>query len=301
MSVKQEFDVAIVGGGPAGLSAALILGRAVRSVVVFDQGNPRNAPARESHNVFSRDGIPPGELLAIAQQQLQPYDVTFEKTKVSDIQKLNYGFKLVSDSDLQVTARKVILCTGLADVMPNIPGVEQFWGKTVIHCPYCHGWEFRNKPIAALVNTHSILNFAALLSGWTNNLTLLSNGPVDIEPDVREKIDAHGFDIIEDRIKGFKGSNGMLEKVIFKNENAISKEAVFIDPPQKFRSGLYKKLNLKYEEDGELKTNRFGETSIPGIYVAGDAGPHMQQITIAAASGAEVAIGINHKLLDEDF
>lgn len=301
MSIDQDFDVAIVGGGPAGLSAALILGRAVRKVIVFDQGAPRNAPSREAHSVFTRDGTPPPELLTTARQQLKPYDVTILDAEVSGIQKKDEGFELITTSDMQAAARKVILCTGRVDLMPDIPAIEQFWGKTVVHCPYCHGWELRDEPVAALVNRHSALNFASLLNGWSNDLVLLSNGLLDIDFNIREQIDAHGIPIIEDNIRKLAGSDGMLEEVVFENGKTLGRKALFIDPKQKLRSDLYRELDLEYDKDGDLKINRFGETSLPGMYVAGDAAPGMQQITIAAASGAEIAIGVNHKLLEEDF
>ena len=301
MNSIPQFDVAIIGGGPAGLSAALILGRAVRSVVVFDHGEPRNTPARMAQSVFTRDGTPPRELIETARHQLGPYGVTIWDVEITDLQHHSVGFELISSSGSEAVARKVILGTGLVDVMPEITGIDEFWGKSVVHCPYCHGWELRNQPIAALVNKKSVLSFASLLRGWSEDLVLLSNGPLHIDDEIRDLIRAHELNLVETEIEELAGTEGKLEKVVFRNGESIDRSALFIDPQQKLRSDLYQNLELDFNDDGNIKTNRFGETSISGVYVAGDAGPNMQQITIAAATGAEVAIGVNHKLSKEDF
>lgn len=301
MSSTKTFDVAIVGGGPAGLSAALILGRSVRKVIVFERGPTRNAASKTAHGVFTRDGAPTTELLDIGHQQLSPYNVTVQEKEIVDIDKNNEGFELISPSGLQAISRKVILCTGVVDILPDIPGIRKFWGKSVVHCPYCHGWELRDEPIAALVNSHTILNFASLLKGWSDDLILLSNGPINIAKEIRRKIDANGIPVIQQKIAKLTGKDDRLENIIFKSGKELKRSGLFIHPRQKLRSKLIDRLDLELNAEGRINTNRFGETNISGIYAAGDAGPNMQQVTIAASTGAEVGIAINHKLVEEDF
>lgn len=301
MAVNHDYDVAIIGGGPAGLSAALLLGRSVREVVIFDRGPTRNAPARSANGVFTRDGMPVSELLTVARKQLSPYDIAVQKKEITDIKKDNDGFEILSSSGPEATSRKVILCTGVVDQLPDIPGLKELWGKSVVHCPYCHGWEVRGKPIAALVNSHTIKPFASLLNGWSDDLFLLTNGPIDIYDDVQEKLQAHGIQVIEDHIEKLRGSDGGLEKIVFESGEELQRDALFINPGQRLRSKVIDNLELELNAEGRIHTNKFGETSIPGIYAAGDAGPNMQQVTVAASTGAEVAIAINHLLVEEDF
>jgi thioredoxin reductase len=251
--------------------------------------------------VFTRDGTPPSELLKVARRQLEPYDVTLRDQEITDIGEQDQRFELRSESGSEAIARKVVFASGMVDLMPEIPGIEQFWGKTVVHCPYCHGWEIRGEPLAALVNAKTALNFATLLRGWTDDLILLSDGAMEVEDENRNNLKARGIEIREDKIVELSGTDGHLKHIIFENGESIERKALFIEPRQRQQFDLHKKLGLEYDDEGNIKTNRFSETSRPGIYVAGDAGPNMQQITIAAASGAEVGIGINHKMLEEDF
>lgn len=298
---NSYFDVAIVGGGPAGLSAALILGRSVRKVIVFERGPTRNSASKLAHGVFSRDGVPTAELLDIGHQQLSPYNITVEENEIVDIDKKNDGFELISPTGSRATSRKVILCTGVVDILPEIPGIRKFWGKSVVHCPYCHGWELRNEPIAALVNSRTIVNFASLLKGWSDDLILLSNGPIKINKETRRKIDANEIPVIQQKIARLAGKEDRLTKIIFKSGKELKRKGLFIHPHQRLRSKLIDRLDLELNSEGRINTNRFGETNIAGIYAAGDVGPNMQQVTIAASTGAEVGIAINHKLVEEDF
>lgn len=300
MPSEHKYDVAIVGGGPAGLSAALILGRSVRKVVVFDFDSTRNAPSKTAHGVFTRDGTSNRKLLEIARCQLAPYDVKIIEKEVKDIQREDKSFKIYSEEGPQVTSRKVIISTGVVDILPDIPGIEKYWGKTVVHCPYCHGWEFRNQPIAVLINRYTALNLASLINGWSDDLVLLSDGPADLEDEVQKKLDSNEISVIQEKITSLTGSDGKLDEIVLQNGKKLKRKALFIQPRQRFHSKLVKQLDLKLK-DGRIDTNRFGETSIPGMYAAGDTAPNMQQVAIAAASGTEVGIAINHKLVEEDF
>jgi thioredoxin reductase len=303
------FDVAIVGGGTAGLSAALVLGRARRNVLLLDGGSPRNEPAQAAHGFFTRDGTAPLDLLEIGREQLEPYPVQVWQAEVADAHQTDEGFELALTDGRGASARKLILATGVVDELPDIPSVREFWGRGVFHCPYCHGWEVRERPWAILHIGSMAFERAALFLNWTPHLLLLTNGEFTLEDSERQRLLALGVRIDERPIADLEGSpdGGELRAVKFEDGPDLAVAALFIAPPQRLRSGLADSLDCKIAEIEPVgwplvETDPLtGETSTAGVYAAGDAvTTPSQSLILAAASGARAAYFSNHALALED-
>ncbi len=300
---KDVYDCIIVGGGAAGLSAALALGRARRRVLVCDRGNPRNAPAHESHNFFTRDGTNPLELLKIGREQLKPYKtVEFQSIGVKEIEKQADQFEVVFDDGSIKKSRKILLAFGVTDEFPAIENFGDFWGKSVFHCPYCHGYEVRDQPLAIVGNGEVGVGMAALLKSWSADLVLCTNGRAELSTEQRELLRKHKVVVREEKIVRFEGVNGGLEHIVFEAGARLARRGMLIRPKQKLRSNLAEKLGCELNDSGLIKVADLNETTIKGVYAAGDITLPMQSIAVAVAQGAVAAgAGINHALSQEDF
>lgn len=295
-------DAIIIGAGPAGLSAALILGRCRRSVLMFDTGQYRNAASHAMHGFLSRDGIPPMELLEIGRQQLHRYEtVEHHDTEVLAAVKSGSHFKVELADHSVVFCRKLLLATGVVDVMPPIPGIASFYGRSVFHCPYCDGWEVRDQPLAVYgIGDHG-KGLALELTAWSRNLTLVTDGSDELSPHEVQKLDTHGIAIRRERIIGLEGQGGMLQYVNFDMGERLACTAMFFSTGQHQRSPLAEQLGCVITEKGVVATGKYESTNVPGLYVAGDASRAVQLVIVAAAEGAEAAFAINTALLKEDL
>lgn len=300
---KDIYDCVIVGGGSAGLSAALQLGRARRRVLVCDRGNPRNAPAHHAHGFFTRDGTSPLELLKIGREQLTPYQsVEFQPIGVKQIEKSGGQFVVVFDDGTIEKARKILLAFGVTDEFPDIENFGDFWGKSVFHCPYCHGWEVRDRPLAVVGNGEAGIGMMALLKNWSADLVLCTNGEAELSEAERKSLAKHKVVVREKKIVRLEGQNGQLQSIVFDTGEKLARQGLMIRPKQHLRSNLVEKLGCELDESGYIKTGAFNETTVPGVYAAGDVTSPMQSIAAAVAQGAVTAgAGINHALSREDF
>jgi thioredoxin reductase len=309
---RARYDAVIVGAGTSGLSAALVLGRSRRRVLVLDGGEPRNAASTGAHGFFTRDGVHPGELLKIGREQLEPYEgVEYRAARATEVSGSDGSFEVKLEDGDDVLARKLVLATGVVDELPETPGFRELWGRGVYHCPYCHGWEVRDRPLAVYAGAQDpvgAVGRAVLLRNWSRDLVVLSDGPSGLDAAGREKLDALGVPVNEKRIARLEGKSdgsGRLSRVVFEDGSSLEREGLFYGPPQRQRSDLAEALGCEVAAMGPIPAvvkadPMTGETSVPGVYVAGDAGSPLQSVALAAASGANAAAFLNHALCGED-
>ncbi len=305
---RARYDAVIVGAGTAGLSAALVLGRSRRRVLVLDGGEPRNAPSAGVHGFFTRDGESPGELLEIGREQLEPYGgVEYRVERATEVSGSDGHFAVRLEDGDEVPARKLVLCTGVVDELPEKPGFRELWGRGVYHCPYCHGWEVRDRPLAVMAGGEEVLERAVLIRNWSRDLVALTDGS-SLGDEARARLVALGVPVREERISRLEGKSDGSEglwRVVFEDGSSIEREGLFYGPPQRQRSGLAEALGCEIVAMGPaaevVKADPMTrETSVAGVYVAGDAGPPPQSVALAAASGATAAAVLNHALCGED-
>jgi thioredoxin reductase len=337
LATINSFDTIIVGGGPAGLSAALLLGRSLKRVLVIDSGKPRNAVSHGANGFLSRDGLAPLELLQIGREQLAKYDtVKFHSGKVIDAQHLDPatqtgrdGFEVTLDNGVGVggasafaeaslkenrfTARKLLLATGVRDILPDLDGFTELWGTGVFHCPYCHGWEVRDKSLAIYGKGAAGVEQAMMLTGWSRDLILFSDGDAGFNDEQRQKLAKWGIEICEEKMVGLEGENGALTGVMLANGQVIPRDGIFLHPKLQQQSDLAKKLGCDFAENSfgiftsiftENSFIRVGEdkqTSVPGLYAVGDTSSLLSQLTVVAAAGVAAAVSINRALIEENL
>ena len=296
----QVYDVIIVGGGPAGLSAALVLGRCRRSVLVCDSGHPRNRVSHGLHGFLSRDCIAPEELLSIGRDQLQPYGVEFHHTTVTAAQRDSGQFELTLDDGSRRCSRRLLIATGVVDNVPDIPGAQELYGSSIFHCPYCDGWEMRDQPLAVYGRGKNGAALALQLLTWTRDIVLCSNGPGGLRPTESDRLVHSNIPMRQDRIVRFEGREGVLERVVFAGGDTLERRGVFLSTGQRQHSALAASLGCEFTHKGAVRTNRLEGTGIPGLWVAGDASHDVQMVIVAAAEGAKAGIAINTDLQQED-
>ena len=293
-------DVIIVGGGPAGLSAALVLGRCRRRVLVCDSGRPRNAASHAMHGYLTRDGISPAEFLKIARQQLCRYDsVETCPSEVVAAAREGEGFKVTLNNGLWFTCRKLLLATGIVDEIPAIEGIEEFYGHSAHHCPYCDGWEVRDQPLAVHGRGEKGRDLALELMLWSRDLVLCTDGEVLSAAD-RDMLARHGIAVREEQIARLEGRDGNLEHLVFINGEKLARRALFFSSRQYQPSGLAASLGCRVNKKHQIEVDQTGAVGMPGLYVAGDASWDVQLVILAAAEGAAAACAINKALMHEE-
>lgn len=295
----MSIDVVIVGGGPAGLSAALAFGRARKRVLLCDAGPRRNAAAEHMQNFVTRDGTPPSEFRRIGREQLATYpNVEVRDVGVEAIAGERGAFTVTLASG-PVTTRRVLLCTGMIDELPAIEGFREHWGRSIVICPYCHGWEVKDQRFAVHATSRLLLEFALLVRGWSRSVVALTDGRFELTPDDRERMTRGGVALDERRIARIVGEAGRLDHVAFVDGASLAVDIVFAKPPQA-QVPIVRSLGLATNELGYLEVDPLHrETSIPGIYAAGDLVTPMQSAMLAAASGSAAAMMMNHELTVE--
>lgn len=287
------YDVAIVGGGPAGLSAATTLGRGRRKVLVLDAGEPRNARAHQMHNFVSRDGIAPGEFRRLAHEQLAAYpNVERSAARVLGISGGPDGFWLEGPN---VRARRIILALGMVDVLPELPGYRELWGHVIFQCPYCHGWEVQDRAFGYLTPGPQHAEFGTFLKGWSQDVVVFTDRRFEVTDELRAKLKAAGVGLEERAIKGLVANGDTLVAVELEDGTRVAREVLFARPPQR-QTELVEALGLDLDENGFVKVDPRHQTSRPGIYAAGDMTTMMQSALTAAAAGSLAAGMVNHEL-----
>ena len=296
---RQQYNVVIVGGGAAGLTAALALGRARRSVLVVDAGEPRNAPAAHMHGFLSRDGMPPGELLRAGREEVLAYGADIHRGRAVSVTP---GFTVEIDNRPPVRARRVLLAGGLRDELPDIPGLAQRWGKDVLHCPYCHGWEVRDRRIAVLATGPMSVHQALLWRQWTPDLTYVAHSQ-EPTPEQAEQLAARGIGVVRAQVTGLAVHEDRLTGIRLRGGVVLPADAVTVAARFSPRIPRVDGLALADHLSGmgtHLATDPTGRTEIPGLWAAGNAADPAANVLAAAAAGSLAAHMINMDLITED-
>lgn len=298
------FDCVIIGGGPAGLNAALVLGRARRRTVLFDNNKPRNAVTNEFHGFLTRDGEKLQDFRALAHAELNKYpSVQVKNEKILDVKKLSEGiFELTTKSGLLFYSRKIVLATGLRESLPPITGIVDFYGTSLFSCPYCDGWELREQPLVLITENIHAMYMTKLILNWSQDLIVCTNGNAVLSPEEKKSLQRKNVRIEDQRISRLQGENGYLEKIIFSDGTEIKRSGGFITPPWKLASTIGLSLGCKVNDLGGIDIDDFGRTNVNHIYAAGDTSTIApSQAIVAAAAGSRAAIGVNTDLTMEDF
>ncbi len=308
MNEQNQHDVIIVGGGAAGLSAALVLARAQARVLVIDGGEPRNAPAEHMHGFLSRDGMPPADLLATARREVTGYGGMIRSAKVAMVETTAPGTVnptcavTLGDSRVEV-ARALLIATGLTDELPDIPGVRERWGGSVHHCPYCHGFEVSGQNVAVIgsPNTAFSLKQAGLLRRYSDRITFITNG-IPLDPSQRNSLQAFDISVLDGTVDHLTGTAGALDGIALTDGKTVPSEAVFVAPRPRPNDALLTSLGCEVDSaTGLVRVNSTGDTSVPGVWAAGNVVTPTAQVITAAGAGSASALAINSWLLERDL
>ena len=301
------YDVVIVGGGAAGLSAALVLGRARRRVVVVDAGQPRNAPAAHMQGFLGSDGLPPAELLAAGRAEVTGYGVDLIAGSVSTITPDactptygRHGFDVHLADGQVLRARRVLVTTGLTDQIPDIPGLQERWGRDLLHCPYCHGYEVRDQPLGVLGGTPEALVHAHIVRQWSSDVVYFTNGAT-LTASEREQLVARAIGIVDEPVARLVVQDDRLTGVELTSGAVVPRAAVFVRPTFVANDRLLTDLGCATATNGWVSVDATGATSVPGVWAAGNATDPRAQVITAAGEGSAAAIAINNDLVTEDI
>lgn len=299
---QEKYDVVIVGGGAAGLNGALLLGRSRRKVLVVDAGQPRNEPAAHLRGYLSRDGMPPAELLSIGRSEVRGYGVEIRTGTVTTIERGVGGFCLELDDGATVCARSVLVTTGLGDELPDLPGIRERWGRDVVHCPYCHGYEVRDQAIGVLATGPLATHQALLVRQLSADVTLFTH-TADVSTEDREKLDARGIRIMAGEVAALEINDDRLTGVRLVSGEIVPREAVFVGPYFQAHDSLLATLGAEIVTSpiaSRVRTDETGQTTVPGVWAAGNVADPSAQLITAAAGGAKAAAAINAHLVEDD-
>ena len=300
--MSKIFDVIIVGGSYAGLSAAMALGRALRNVLVIDNGKPCNRQTPHSHNFITHDGEVPAVISNKAKEQVRAYPtVTFATGTAVSARKVEGKFLIDIDNGDRVYAKKLLFATGVKDLMPPIEGFADCWGVSVLHCPYCHGYEVRNEPTGILAKGDMAFELARLINHWTKDLVVFTNGPSNLTPEQAQRIESHNIKIIEQEIDRIEHEKGQVKFLHLKGGKYFALKAIYARPEFGQHCAIPYDLGCELTEQNLLKVDAFQRTSIAGIFAAGDNSTLMRSVSLAVAGGGFAGASINKELIEEEF
>lgn len=302
MTDNKNFDVIIIGGSYAGLSAGMALGRALRNVLIIDSGKPCNIQTPHSHNFLTQDGKIPKEISTLAQEQVEKYETVkfYNGLAISGV-KTGNGFEIKTASNDKFTAKKIIFATGIKDIMPEIKGFAECWGISIIHCPYCHGYEYSNDKTGILANGDIAFEMGKLINNWTKNLTVFTNGKSTLTKEQFEKLKKHRIKIIEKEIDYFSHNNGQIENIIFKDSTSETIKALYAKPKFEQHCEIPQRLGCEFTEQNHIKIDFFQKTTQNGIFACGDNSSMMRAVSYAVAMGGMAGSMVNREIIEDEF
>ena len=302
MTEETNFEVIIIGGSYAGLSAAMALGRSLRKVLIIDAGKPCNMQTPSSHNFITQDGEAPSEISRKAKEQVLKYPtVRFLEDTVEKGIKTEDGFEIGTESGKHFRARKLVFATGIKDILPEIEGFAECWGITAVHCPYCHGYEVRELKTGILANGDGAHEMAKLLSNWTDDLTLLTHGKSELTDEQASELDQKNIPIVEKRIDSINHKDGYMDEVTFNDGSSLAIKALYSRVPFEQHSDMPKGFGCELNEQGYVTVDLFQKTSVPGIFACGDNSTFIRSVAQAVYAGGVAGAGANMEMIQEDW
>ena len=302
MKDNNHFDVIIIGGSYSGLAAGMALGRALRQVLIIDNGNPCNRQTPYSHNFLTQDGKTPREIATLARQQVEMYDtVKFLNGVATQGIKTKNGFDIRTASGGVFSAKKLIFATGIRDLMPDIDGYAACWGISALHCPYCHGYEVKNEKTGILGNGESGFEFSGLISNWTKDLTLFTNGKSVLTPEQTVKLENNHICIVETEIEKLEHTDGRLQNIVFKDGTTTPVTAIYAQSLFEQHCDIPKTLGCELTEEGYIKTDPLQKTTVPGVFACGDNTTRIRTVANAVSTGTTAGMMANKEFVLENF
>ncbi len=303
--LNSSCDVVVIGGGAAGLNGALMLARARRSVVVIDAGAPRNAPADGIHGLLGREGMPPAELLTRGRGEVREYGGRIVTGEVTEVTRDDDGFRVELADGRRARARRLLVTTGLVDELPDIAGLRERWGRDVVHCPYCHGWEVRDRAIGVIANGPMAVHGALLFRQWTDDVVLFTHTMAAPTGEAAEKLAARGIPVISGPVAALEIHDDAISGVRLADGTVVAREVITVGTRMVARSDVLRRLGLEPVEHpsgaGEyIPVDAMGRTAVPGVWAAGNVTDLSAQVGAAAAGGAFAAAQINADLVEEE-
>jgi thioredoxin reductase len=296
-----SWDCIIVGGGPAGLSAALMLGRCRRRVLLCDVGGQRNLRSHAMHGYLTRDGVSPAEFLRLARAELGRYGtVECRELEIVEATREDGGFAVCAADGTRLNTRKLLLATGVIDELPAIEGLDALYGTSVHHCPYCDAWEWRDRPLAAYGEGEAGSGLALSLTFWSRDV-LFCTGGAELPDGAAARLAAAGVKIREELVARLEGRDGRLERIVFASGERVPRSALFVVAGQRQRSPLAERLGCLFTHQGTVNTGTCEVTNVPGLFVAGDASKEAQFVVVAASEGTEAGMAIHKALMKDDL
>ena len=302
MTDRKIFDVIIIGGSYSGLAAGMALGRALKQVLIIDSAKPCNQQTPHSHNFLTQDGKTPTEIATLGKQQVQMYNtVAFLNDLAINGTKTENGFEIETASGETFSAQKLIFATGIRDLLPDMEGIAACWGISVLHCPFCHGYEVRNEKTGILGNGEDGYELSSLISNWTNDLTLFTNGTSTLTAEQIDKLEKHHIKIVDKEVERLEHIDGYLQNIIFNDGTKSSVKAIYMRSPFEQHCRIPESLGCELTDDGYLKVDPFQETTVNGVFACGDSTTRIRTVANAVAMGTTAGITVSRKMIAEEF
>lgn len=298
----ESFDAVVIGGSYAGLAAAMSLGRALRKVLIIDSGNPCNKQTPYSHNFLTRDGETPQQIASKAREEVKKYpSVSYQQGRVMAVTKQGDHYNVQTEENDIFSAKKLVFATGVLDIIPDIAGFAECWGISILHCPYCHGYEYKDQKTGVFANGEAGFDQAQFISNWTRDLVLYTNGPSTLTQDQTRSLESRNIKIEEKAIQGFEHKKGQIQNIIYKDGNKQALKALYASPEVKQHTEIPKELGCDFTDHGRIEVDIFQKTNVEGVYAAGDNSSLGRAVSVAVAAGSVAGMMLNKELISDEF